>query len=192
MTPNDIWFGQNNRAGSGHTHGWGFSIKPRAPFFRPSAAVPSCGAHGSSQAIMAATLLCFRKSTLVFTAPQFAHSKLWTARSARTGCGLIMPGFKGLRHFGHTSFIKRSKDRVSLLNDGRYGEGVKLDPSTLSLINAAEPACRQAPLEHLSLLGCCFGGRARGLFSIFPKHIGFLHGGIGGGSAGPRWRHADP
>jgi hypothetical protein len=73
-----------------------------------------CGGHGSGQA-MVATLLCFRKSTLVFTAPQFAHSKLWTARSARIGCGLITPGFKGLRHFGQTSFIKRSKDRVSLL-----------------------------------------------------------------------------
>ena len=59
---------------------------------------------------MSATALCFRKSTLVFTAPQFAHSKLWTARSTRAGCGLITPGFKGLRHFWQTSFMKRSKD----------------------------------------------------------------------------------
>src|ERR1700722_20359314 len=48
-------------------------------------------------------------------APQFAHSKLWTASSARVRCGLITSSFKGLRHFGQTSFIKRSKDRVSLL-----------------------------------------------------------------------------
>ena len=73
-----------------------------------------CGWHGGGQAT-AATLLCFRKSTLVFTAPQFGHSKLWTARSVRVGCGLIASSFNGLRHFGQTSFIKRSKDRVSLL-----------------------------------------------------------------------------
>ena len=75
----------------------------------------SCGRQDSGQGIMAATVLCFRKSNLVFTAPQFAHSKLWTARSARAGCGLITPGFKGLRHFWQTSFMKRSKDRVRLL-----------------------------------------------------------------------------
>jgi hypothetical protein len=67
------------------------------------------------QSTLAATLLGFRKSTLVFTMSQFAHSKLWTVSSARVGCGLITPRFRGLRHFEQTSFIKRSKDRVSLL-----------------------------------------------------------------------------
>ena len=38
----------------------------------------------------------------------------------------------------------------------------------------------RAGKRHWSIfrfLACCFGGRARGLFSIFPKRIGFLHGG---------------
>ena len=39
---------------------------------------------------------CFQQIEAV-AAPQFAHSKLWTARSARAGCGLITPGLKGLR-----------------------------------------------------------------------------------------------
>jgi hypothetical protein len=55
----------------------------------------------------------FNERTLVFTGPQFAHSKFWSARSRRVGCGSITAGFTGLWHLGQVSSINMATDMAS-------------------------------------------------------------------------------
>ena len=46
------------------------------------------------------------------TCPQLVHSNLCTAKSRLLGCDATAERLIGLRHFGHVSFMKRSKDMV--------------------------------------------------------------------------------
>jgi hypothetical protein len=51
---------------------------------------------------------------------QLVHSNLCTASSRLVGCCLMPASFVGLRHFGHVSFIKMSKDIVVLFVVGPF------------------------------------------------------------------------
>ena len=65
------------------------------------------------------------KRILLFTAPQFTHSNLWTARSRRVGCRVTPANSVGLRHFGQVSSITRSKDMLATYSEiahRRYSE----------------------------------------------------------------------
>src|ERR1700733_13476692 len=51
-----------------------------------------------------------RQRILVVTCPQLVHLNLCIASSCLVGCGSTAASFSGLRHFGHVSFIKRSRN----------------------------------------------------------------------------------
>ena len=69
--------------------------------------------------IQAAEPPCLNERTLVFTGPQSAHSKFWSARSRLDGCGSIGACMIGLRHFGQVSLKNKFRDMVSSFRAGR-------------------------------------------------------------------------
>jgi hypothetical protein len=126
MTPDDIWFGQNSRAGSGHTHGWGFSIKPRAPFFRPSAAVLLLRLAWQQSSHYGRDLALLPKEHFSFYS---AAVRTFEAVDCQISANWMWPDHAGVQRLAaFWAYIVHKEIK---------GQGVKLDPSTLSLINAA-------------------------------------------------------
>jgi hypothetical protein len=64
-------------------------------------------------AISADDLPGFSEMILVFTGPQSAHWKLWSARSRRVGCGSTTESFIGLRHIGQGSSTNSVRDDMA-------------------------------------------------------------------------------